>query len=133
MLYDYIDLHLLRSVSTLSLCLYFMHSHSLTRSSIILALFYPHLSHLKLVHWTRSGIAHIRKITMCLKYTEISWNRLFQCFSIQTCTEKAYFSRFQYILALCTFSDAALGKLHRAEMYWNLLNIRKSTMLLECT
>ena len=47
----------------------------------------------------------IRKITMCLKHTGMSWNRLFQCFSIQTCTEKAYFSRFQYVSALCTFPD----------------------------
>ena len=52
-------------------------------------------------------LTHIRKITMYLKYTEIFWNRLFQCFSIQTCTEKTYFSRFQYVLALCTFSDVS--------------------------
>ena len=47
----------------------------------------------------------IRKITMCLKHTEMSWIRLFQCFSIQTCTEKAYFTRFQYVSEKCTFPD----------------------------
>ena len=45
---------------------------------------------------------------MYLKYTEMFWNRLFQCFSIQKYTKKAYFSRFQYVLALCTFSDIVL-------------------------
>ena len=42
---------------------------------------------------------------MCLKHTEMSWNRLFQYFSIQTCTEKAYFTRFQYVSGKCTFPD----------------------------
>ena len=52
---------------------------------------------------------NIRKITICLKHTEMSWNRLFQCFSIQTCTKKAYFTRFQYVSEKCTFSDEGCG------------------------
>ena len=50
---------------------------------------------------------HIWKITMYLKHTEIFWNRLFQCFSIHTYIEKAYFSRFQYVSAQSTFSNAS--------------------------
>ena len=52
---------------------------------------------------------------MCLKHTEMSRNRLFQCFSIQTCTEKAYFIRFQYVLGKCTFSNEEMQAEERRE------------------